>query len=164
MPRKVTNTFAIGSTFSGAAADGVSRSLTVAGTRWHQGRLLVRFAELTDRNAAEAARGIVLEVPFDPDERPEDPEEFYDHQLVGLEVRRADRTSFGVVKSIMHGAAQDLLVVDAGPDRREVLVPFVSALVPVVDVAAGHLVVADVPGLLDEIDETLEIEGTEETA
>ncbi|HET6153311.1 MAG TPA: ribosome maturation factor RimM, partial [Marmoricola sp.] len=123
--------------------------LTVAGTRWHSGRLLVRFAEIADRNAAEEARGTVLAIDLDPDESPEDPEEFYDHQLVGLAVVTTDGRDVGVLREIVHGSAQDLLVVsaatDGGPD---VLVPFVSALVPQVDVPGGRIVVADLPGLL----------------
>lgn len=144
--------FAVGSTLTGItpgrAAGGVPRLLTVAGTRWHQGRLLVRFEEIHDRNDAEAARGLVLEVAIDPHDRPEDPEEFYDHQLVGLSVRRADGSDLGTLKAVVHGPAQDLLVIDV--EGREVLVPFVSALVPEVDVVAGHLVVADVPGLIED--------------
>lgn len=147
--------FAVGSTLSATrerAAGGDSPSLTVAGTRWHQGRLLVRFEEIRDRNEAEAARGTVLEVPLDPDESPEDPEEFYDHQLVGLEARRTDGSAIGRVTSIVHGPGQDLLAIDhAG---REVLVPFVAALVPDVDVTGGHLTVADVPGLLEDVEES----------
>lgn len=124
--------------------------LTVAGTRWHSGRLLVRFTEIADRNAAEEARGTLLAIELDPDERPEDPEEFYDHQLVGLAVVTTDGRAVGTLKEIVHGTAQDLLVIEAeGPD---VLVPFVSQLVPEVDVPGGRIVVADVPGLLSDLD------------
>ena len=124
--------------------------LTVAGSRWHSGRLLVRFAELVDRSAAEEARGTVLLIPLDPTETPADPDEFYDHQLVGLAVVATDGREIGVLREIVHGSAQDLLVIKAeGPD---VLVPFVSALVPEVDVRGGRIVVADVPGLLSEFD------------
>ena len=63
-----------------ARGDEAPRALTVRAARTHQGRLLVRFAELADRNAAEEARGWQLTVVIDPDEEPEDPEEFYDHQ------------------------------------------------------------------------------------
>ena len=125
--------------------------VTVAGTRWHQGRLLVTFAEAGDRTAAEALRDSLLLVEVDPDVRPEDPEEFYDHQLVGLTVRARDDEgvrSVGRVTEVLHSGAQDLLVVRRD-DGREVMVPFVAALVPEVDVAAGHLVVDDRPGLLD---------------
>jgi 16S rRNA processing protein RimM len=103
--------------------------LTVTGSRWHSGRLLVAF---------------------DPDEHPADPEEFYDHQLVGLAVVTTEGHPVGVLREIVHGSAQDLLVITAdGPD---VLVPFVSALVPEVDVAGGRIVVADLPGLLSDLD------------
>src|SRR3954470_18765381 len=65
-------------------------SLTVGSTRWHQHRLLVRFDELEDRSAAEAVRGLLLVADLADDARPEDPEEFYDHQLVGLRVHTTD--------------------------------------------------------------------------
>ncbi|HEX4189655.1 MAG TPA: ribosome maturation factor RimM [Marmoricola sp.] len=127
--------------------------LTVAGTRWHSGRLLVRFAEIADRNAAEEARGTVLAIDLDPEERPEDPEEFYDHQLVGLAVVTADGRAVGVLREIVHGSAQDLLVVtSADSGGADVLVPFVAALVPEVDVPGGRIVVADLPGLLTDPD------------
>lgn len=124
--------------------------LTVAGTRWHSGRLLVRFAEIADRNAAEEARGTLLTIPLDPDERPEDPDEFYDHQLVGLRVVTTDGRDVGSLKEVVHGTAQDLLVVRTESGER--LVPFVQALVPEVDVPGGRVVVADRPGLLTDAD------------
>jgi 16S rRNA processing protein RimM len=123
-------------------------TLTVRDHRWHSGRLLVTFEGIDGREAAEAARGTVLVVPVDPDETPEDPEEFYDHQLVGLAVESPDGDRLGTVTRVEHAGAQDLLVVDA--DGRSVLFPVVSALVPVVDVAGGKVVVDDRPGLFDE--------------
>jgi 16S rRNA processing protein RimM len=127
-------------------------TLTVAATRWHQERLLVRFAELTDRTAAEEARGLDLFTVVAPDERPEDPEEFYDHQLVGLAVVTTDGADVGVVSEVMHSGAQDLLVVRRD-GREDALVPFVAALVPEVDLDQGRLVVADRPGLLEPLEE-----------
>lgn len=122
--------------------------LTVAGTRWHQQRLLVRFAEVTDRDAAEHARGWLLEASVPADATPVADDEFYDFQLVGLAVLTADGERAGTVSAVLHPGAQDLLVVSR-EDRPDALVPFVSALVPQVDLAAGHVVVADRPGLLD---------------
>ena len=127
-------------------------TLTVAATRWHQDRLLVRFDELPDRTAAEAARGLDLMVTVSPDERPADPEEFYDHQLIGLAVATTEGTAVGVVAEVMHSGAQDLLVVRR-EGRDDALVPFVSALVPEVDLDAGRLLVADRPGLLEPLEE-----------
>lgn len=123
------------------------RSLTVASTRWHSGRLLVRFAEASDRTAAEGLHGTVLEADVDPAELPSGEAEYYDRQLIGLDVRTADGTIIGSVSSVVHHAEQDTLVVSL--DEGEALVPFVSAIVPTVDVEAGYLTVADLPGLLD---------------
>lgn len=123
------------------------RHLTVAATRWHLTTLLVRFSEIEDRAAAEAARGIVLAAHIDPEQRPDDPEEFYDHQLVGLAAYDVSGDRLGEVVAVRHGGAQDLLSIRT-PDGRDALVPFVAALVPEVDLAAGRLVVVDRPGLV----------------
>ena len=142
--------FAPGTTLRAEAPAGADRrpaSLTVARARWHQSTLLVTFEELADRNAAEAARGTVLHATIGPDDMPEDPDEYYDHQLVGLDVVDLDGTHLGQVTALVHGSAQDLLTVRT-PDGRDTLVPFVSALVPEVDLDAGRIVVADRPGLV----------------
>ena len=142
--------FAPGTTLRAEAPAGADRrpaSLTVARARWHQSTLLVTFEELADRNAAEAVRGTVLHATLGPDDMPEDPDEYYDHQLVGLDVVDLDGTHLGQVKALVHGSAQDLLTVRT-PDGRDTLVPFVSALVPEVDLDAGRIVVADRPGLV----------------
>ncbi|GAA3529529.1 ribosome maturation factor RimM [Aeromicrobium panaciterrae] len=122
------------------------RTLTVATARHHSGRLVVAFKEIPDRTAAEALHGTILEAVIDPTEVPEDPDEFYDHQLVGLEARSGDAV-VGTVTGIVHGPYQDTLTIDI--DGREVFVPFVTALVPEVSVAGGFVTVADIEGLLD---------------
>lgn len=127
-------------------------ALTVLRARWHRSRLLVTFAELIDRTAAETVRGLTLLTDVDTDDSPQDPEEFYDHQLVGLSMVSTDGVPVGEVTEVMHGAGQDLLVVRAA-DGREVLVPFVTAIVPVVDIAGGTMQVADRPGLLTPLED-----------
>lgn len=122
------------------------RALTVEKVRWHQGVLLVKFAEIPDRNAAETARGVLLHAQVDADETPEDPDEFYDHQLIGLTAYNLEGEEIGTVTKLLHGA-QDLLQIRT-PDRRDALVPFVTQLVPEVDVAGGRVVIADRPGLV----------------
>ena len=138
----------------GGAPHGAGRptSLTVKTTRWHQSRLLVTFAEVTGRNQAEAARGLLLLATIDEDDTPEDPDEFYDHQLVGLKVVTTEGGEVGELAEVLHSSAQDLLSVRAA-DGREVLVPFVSQLVPTVDVPGGRIVVEDRPGLLTPVAE-----------
>lgn len=141
--------FAVGSVLEVEAPSGSAttlRRLTVAGSRWHSGVLLVRFEEVPDRTAAEAARGILLHVSIPAGESPDDPDEFYDHQLVGLTAYDLDGVVLGEVTGLVHGA-QDLLTIRA-VDGRDTLVPFVKALVPEVDVAGGRVVVADRPGLV----------------
>ena len=123
------------------------RPLTVESSRHHSGRLIVAFDEVPDRTAAEHLHGSILEAEVDETERPDDPDEFYDHQLVGLQVHGPDDAVVGTVTSVVHLPEQDTLVVDA--DGREVLVPFVTALVPIVEVAEGYVRLADVAGLLD---------------
>uniref|UniRef100_UPI0030C83930 ribosome maturation factor RimM n=1 Tax=Enterococcus faecium TaxID=1352 RepID=UPI0030C83930 len=76
---------------------------------------------------------------------------WFDHQLVGLEVVRDD-TVIGRVVRVEHFPAQDLLIVKAGED--EVMVPFVSAIVPTVDVQAGRVIVTPPPGLFEEVPES----------
>ena len=136
--------FAVGSSVHVGA-----RTLTVSASRRHSGRLLVSFEQVPDRTAAEALHGTVVEADIDPSDLPDDPDEFYDHQLVGLEVRRGatDGPVVGTVTAVLHLPDQDTLAVDV--DGHEVLVPFVTELVPEVDVTAGCVTVAEVPGLLD---------------
>lgn len=127
------------------------RVLTVASSRWHSGRLLVHFEELADRTAAEAARGLVLVTDVPADEQPDDEGEYYDRQLVGLAVVTTDDRPVGHVREVLHTGPQDLLEVTTRTGTR--LVPFVEALVPEVDLAGGRLVVADVPGLLTDLED-----------
>lgn len=126
--------------------------LTVEGANWHGQTLLVAFAEITDRTGAEAARGTLLYADVPADETPEDPDEYYDHQLVGLVAYDEEGRELGTVSGLVHGGAQDLLTIRT-PDRRDALVPFVKALVPVVDLAERKVVVADRPGLVTPLEE-----------
>ena len=121
--------------------------LTVTATRWHQDRLLVSFAEIADRASAEQVRGIELLVEVDPAARPEDAEEFYDHHLVGLRAVTVSGDEIGPVREVLHLPAQDVLAV-AGADG-EVLIPFVTEIVPEVDLDAGLVRVDPPPGLLE---------------
>jgi 16S rRNA processing protein RimM len=153
--------FAPGSTLLAEPPPGSAsslRRLTVAGARWHQSVLLVSFEELPDRTVAESARGIVLHASIPAGESPEDPDEFYDHQLVGLAAYDVDGTPLGTVAGLLHGGAQDLLRITT-PDLREALVPFVKALVPEVDVTGGRIVVADRPGLVTPLPDDQEGHG-----
>jgi 16S rRNA processing protein RimM len=138
--------FAIGTTI---ATDPPERGpLIVVNSRWHSGRLLVRFAETDDRSAAEDLRGTVLVVDVDEAERASEPDEYYDHHLIGLRAITPDGAEVGAVTEVLHLPAQDVLAITR-TDGVEVLVPFVTELVPVVDLDAGTLTIDPRPGLLD---------------
>lgn len=120
--------------------------LTIETRRWHQGRLLLRFAEVPDRSAAEALPGVRLVVDVAGSD--EHADEFYDHELEGLAVVDTDGAEVGTVVGVLHHTGQELLVVRR-PVGDDALVPFVAAIVTSVDLAAGRLVVDPPPGLLD---------------
>lgn len=121
--------------------------LTVERARPHHGRLLVQFAEVADRTAAEALRGTLLVVDAaSVGEAGEDA--WWDHDLVGLAAVRPDGTPLGTVQDVIHVPGPPLLAVVTG-EGREVLVPFVADIVPEVDVAGGRLVVDPPEGLVE---------------
>jgi 16S rRNA processing protein RimM len=116
--------------------------LTLEAARDHSGVLLLRFAGVTTREGAEAIRGTELVVDVGASD---EPDAWYDHELIGLRAEHVDGSLLGTIARLDAGAAQDLLVVQQADGRPEVLVPFVAALVPEVDVAGGR-VVFDPPG------------------
>lgn len=126
----------------------VPGELTIESARWHQGRMLVAFEGVLDRETAEALRGTLLGVDSASVAPPEDPEEFHDHQLVGLAVVTPAGEHLGEVAKIDHAPASDLLVLRR-PQGGSALIPFVKAIVPEVDLAGGRVVVDPPAGLLD---------------
>ena len=139
-------TLAAGRTPDGDPAPG-QPALRVDAMRWHSGQLLVAFAGITDRTAAGELTGTWLSVDSSELPKTADPKEFRDHELIGLSVRTSAGEAVGVVTDVLHHG-QDLLVVRQAPGQ-EHLVPFVKAIVPEVDVAAGVVVIDPPPGLLD---------------
>lgn len=123
--------------------------LTIETGRVHSGRLLLRFEGVKDRTAAEALRNTLLIADVDPAELPEDPEEFYDHQLMDLDVVLADGTGIGRITEITHLPSQDLFIVER-PDGSEVMIPFVEEIVTEIDLDEQRAVIAPPPGLIDE--------------
>jgi 16S rRNA processing protein RimM len=164
--------------------------LTVESARWHSGRLLIQFAGVADRNQAEDLRGTWLTLDSAEAGPTGDPDEFHDHELIGLAVVTTSGEPVGRVTDVRH-FGQDLLVIEpqptdavkpqpagaagsgppgagpvptgpaargpalapGGPARgtpdNELLVPFVAAIVPEVDLATGRLVIDPPPGLLE---------------
>ena len=124
--------------------------LRVAGSHWHSGRLLVRFEGIEDRSGAEALAGTLLMIATHERGAAGD-EAWWDADLIGLRAEAVGGAALGEVTDVIHAPAQDLLVVRL-PEGREVLVPFVAAVVPVVDATGGRVVLAPPAGLLDADD------------
>jgi 16S rRNA processing protein RimM len=124
--------------------------LTVSSSRDQNGRLIVAFEGVADRNAAEALRETLLQVDAHTLPPPEDEDEFHDHVLRGMAAVLVDGSPIGEVVDVLHLPHGDVLVVRRNGTEAEVLVPFVKAMVPVVDVAARRLEIDPPPGLLDE--------------
>ena len=123
--------------------------LTVVEGRVHSGRLLLLFGGIEDRTTAEALRGVDLVLDVDSAELPSEGEAWYDHQLVGLTVQSTEGSELGEVSEVVHLPMQDLLAVRRRTGS-EVLVPFVSAIVTDVDLAAGCIRVDPPGGLFEE--------------
>jgi 16S rRNA processing protein RimM len=126
--------------------------LTVVDKRWHSGTLLLQLAGpdgtvFGTREDLEAVRNTLLLVAVSDLPQLEDPDSYYDHELVGLAARLPDGTPLGEVTAVRHEGVELLVV--RRPDGGELLVPFVRAIVPTVDVAAGHVVVDPPEGLLE---------------
>jgi 16S rRNA processing protein RimM len=126
--------------------------LTVAARRWNRDVLLLTLENaggepFDSREAAEALRNTELLVPVADLPELDDPDVFYDHQLVGLAVRLTDGSVLGEVAAVRHEGG-DLLVVQR-PEGGEALIPFVSAIVPTVDLDGGFVVVDPPEGLLE---------------
>jgi 16S rRNA processing protein RimM len=140
--------FSPGSSLRGRPSRGGQESrYVIESARDHGGRLLVRLDGVADRNAADALRGTLFLVDSADLPPIEDPEEFYDHQLEGLQVVTTAGTAVGSVAEVLHTAAGELLSVRT--EEGEVLVPFVSAIVTSVSLAEQTIVIDPPEGLLE---------------
>ena len=131
------------------------KTLELIELKWYNAHPVAFFKDVSDRTAAETLIKAILWVDQDPTEQSDEEDAWYDHQLVGLLVIR-DGVTVGKVSLVDHLPAQDLLHVTT--DSGEVLVPFVKAIVPSVDIAAGTLTVTPPAGLFEDLpdDEPLE--------
>lgn len=125
------------------------KTLTVREFRWMNTHPVAFFEGVDDRSAAEELVRAILWIDQDDQSVPAEDDAWYDHQLVGLDVVR-EGSVVGRVVRVEHFPAQDLLVVRVDEDR-EVLVPFVKAIVPEVDVRAGRVTVTPPAGLFEEL-------------
>ncbi|WP_024796697.1 ribosome maturation factor RimM [Tomitella biformata] len=127
-------------------------SYTVEAVREHSGRLLLRLVGVDGREAADALRGTLFVIDSADVEPSEDPDEYYDHELEGLDVRLPDGTIFGKVREVLHTLGGELLAVRPAGEGPEILVPFVNAIVTTISTADGVIDIDPPVGLLNLAD------------
>jgi 16S rRNA processing protein RimM len=103
---------------------------------------VARLKGVADRTAAERLRNVELFVPRERLPAPADGDEFYHADLIGLAVVDADGAALGSVVALHNFGAGDIIEVRRAEARDTVMLPFTQAAVPVIDVAAGRIVVA----------------------
>lgn len=121
--------------------------LTITSVRDHNGTLLLGFAGVSDRNEIEKLKNVLLlaDVDIDADSTEDD---FHVQQLLQCQVTTEAGLEIGLVTDVINLPGQDVLTVDY--NGREVLIPFVKAIVPIVDVKNRRIVIVPPIGLLDE--------------
>ncbi|HEU5267163.1 MAG TPA: ribosome maturation factor RimM [Jatrophihabitans sp.] len=137
--------FAVGSRLRSEPA--TAGPLEVQAVSRASGKLVVHFAGVDRREAADALRGIVLCVVAAQRPPLQDPEEYYDSDLVGLGARTLAGAELGPVIDVRHAGGATHLVVHC--DGRDRLIPFVAAIVRTVDLAAGQVLIDAPEGLLE---------------
>ena len=122
------------------------KTVTVAELKFFNQAPVVFLEGINDRSSAETLVKAILLIETEADQLPEEPEAWYDHQLVGLKAKVAGE-EVGVVSRVDHLPAQDLLAIET--DSGEVLVPFVKQIVPEVDIKQGFVILTPPAGLFE---------------
>jgi 16S rRNA processing protein RimM len=122
------------------------KTVKVAELRFYNQSPVLFLEGIQDRSQAETLVKAILLIETDPEQLPEDPEAWYDHQLVGLTALVGEDV-VGKVIRVDHLPAQDLLAIETSSG--EVLVPFVKQIVPSVDIKTGQVVLTPPAGLFE---------------
>ncbi|MFT3714896.1 MAG: ribosome maturation factor RimM [Gordonia sp. (in: high G+C Gram-positive bacteria)] len=139
--------FAVGTRLRGRAPRGAGETdYQVTAARPHAGRLLLSLKGVGDRSAADALRGTLFVIDADDVDSGDDPDEFYDHELIGMTVTTVDGDEVGTLADVLHLPGGEVLSV-ATPAGAEVLVPFVREIVPTV--SADGIVIDPPEGLIE---------------
>jgi len=126
------------------------KTLELVELRWYNQHAVGFFKDVPDRTTAEGLAKAILWIESDAAEQSGEEDAWYDHQLIGLAVMR-EGEKIGTISRLEHMPAQDLLIVKT--PAGDVMIPFVKAIVPAVDVKAGTVTITPPPGLLEELPE-----------
>jgi 16S rRNA processing protein RimM len=128
------------------SSDGETREYTVASARPHKNILLMKLEGLNTLEEAETYRGAAILIKRDS-LPPEGEEEYFWHELIGLEVYLSGGEYVGTLKHILPTGSNDIYVVQEG--RSEVLIPAIHDVVKEIDLINNRMVISEVEGLLD---------------
>jgi 16S rRNA processing protein RimM len=120
----------------------------LAGYRPHKGNVLLKLEGCNDRYTANTLRGHLIQIP--PEEAvPLEEDQYYEHQILGLQVRTISGESLGEIVEIIYTGANEVYVIE-GPDpgQPQILIPAIKDVVLEVDLESGHLLVELPEGLL----------------
>lgn len=126
------------------------KTVSVKELRYYNAAPVLFLNEVEDRTAADTLVKAILLVDADLEILPEEPDAWYDHQLVGLKIIR-DGIEIGQVVRVEHLPAQDCLAIETA--NGEVLLPFIKAFAPTVDIEKGEITVTPPGGLFEELPE-----------
>ena len=127
-------------------SDWFGKTITVSELRFYNQAPVLFLEGIDDRSKAETLIKAILLIETEADVLPEEPEAWYDHQLVGLKALVGEEV-VGVVSRVDHLPAQDLLAIETA--NGEVLVPFVKQIVPEVNLAQGQITLTPPDGLFE---------------
>ncbi len=121
------------------------RPVALENVRFHSGRALLKLGGYDDRTAVERLRGELILVPID-EAMPLEPDQYYQDDLIGLEVWTTDEEHLGQVVEILETGANDVYIVHG--DRGEILLPAIADVVQWIDLEENRMVVELMEGLI----------------
>lgn len=122
--------------------DRAGLTITIEAARLNKTVVVARLKGIRDRNAAENLNGVSLFIDRSRLPAPEDEDDFYHADLIGLDARLESGVSIGEVSALLNYGAGDLLEVRDPRSGDTFLYPFTKAVVPTVRIADGFLVIA----------------------
>ena len=123
------------------------RAVTIEQSRWHRGRVILKLATIDRVEDATELRGQLLEVP-QSQVHPLPNGEYYQFQLLGLEVWTTEGELLGQITHILPTGSNDVYVVPS--KHGELLIPAIEDVVLSVDLEKGRIVIELIEGLLQK--------------
>ncbi len=117
----------------------------VKATRWHKDRILLTVRGCHDRTTADGLRGLLVQIPIE-EAMPLPEDEYYPHELIGLDVTTVEGEELGKVSDILFTNANDVYVVIGA--RGQILLPAIAEVIERIDLDTGEMVVTPMEGLI----------------